>query len=949
MKRTTASLLCCPSCRCSYNLIDMDAGTGDADFATGALCCPSCWVAVPVCRGFPLFAEARPLPSGSLAAWLSGLDDLYFLSTSDYQAFLELKKSRGLVDLYAAFQPFNESTRAIYPFIPPLREVLKPGDVILDTWCRTGWSGELLAGLFPEQQVISLWEGNSNVLGYRGFDYWLGSGRRAPNLDIVFSHPGQALPFQTDTVALVHGLDSLHRYHHLSFIPEILRVCRSDGVLLFPHIHLSNAEPDPFFERGCQQYHGREWKAWLDRLLQDSSRSSWLLPEVPLFDLAESLPLKDDSGTDHYNGLLMIGPRELEGSMLQPGNDWAFLSQARFIRNPLLEINLNTGEVRLSPATLSGRSQELLQRHPCYQQRLEHCGTALSADESLFIWYAAQNLSLSKIAASMELPLGEARALAQQLCGKELLHPAVISPTMSALQHYYGFGSLPDWRPQSFAELWQHARQHYGSRQLLRWLADDSCLTFDEADFIIQGIRRRFHAAGIRSGDRVAILSQHHPEALLVVWAAWLGGMTIVPLDPELPGSSVDQLVSLSEAKLLFTDRSELGDSPALPVVVLDDAAAACEASEEFSVWVGDALDGSPLPSESSPDMTGAIIFTSGSTGEPKGVMLSQRALCNSGFEMAGHYGWTPSDTLLSLGPLSMMSGLRNTCLAALFVGSTVLVPDPRTNRHPLMAWAQGATVGVSVITTVPSWLQVLVSRGDLPPSEQLRQILVTGAALHPSLQEQAEKILGCPIANYYGLTETGGICCGTQLGEAEAMGTLGIPTRNALVQVVDNCGKVVGRETTGTIRVRSNQLMSGYLNDEAASQAILRDGWLWTGDQGRWDASGYLMLLGREDEAIKLRDGSRFYPQHLEELLSSLKDVSDVAVGLHGNPGKLTALIVAARPLEAVRQEFMARHGLSLPARQIPEAWCQPISLPRNSNGKLRRGALSALINDLI
>tara|TARA_R110002124_G_scaffold265905_1_gene432805 strand:+ start:5505 stop:8285 length:2781 start_codon:yes stop_codon:yes gene_type:complete len=925
----------------------MDAG--DTDFGTGALCCPSCWVAVPVCRGFPLFAEARPLPSESLASWLSGLEDLYFTSTPAYREFLELKKTRGLIDLYAAFQPFNESTRAIYPFIPLLKKVLKPGDVILDTWCRTGWSGELLAGLFPEQQVISLWEGNSNVLGYRGFDYWLGSDRRAPNLDIVFSHPGQALPFQTDSVSLVHGLDSLHRYNHLSFIPEILRVCRRDGVLLFPHIHLSNAEPDPFFERGCQQYHGREWQAWLDQLLRDSPRSSWLLPEIPLFELTEPLPLKDDRETAHYNGLLMIGPRELEGSMLQPGNEWAFISQTRFIENPLLEINLHTCEVQLSSATLRGRSQELLQRHPCYQQKLQHCGAALGADESLFIWYAGQNLSLSQIAVSMGLPLEEASVLARQLCGRELLHPAVISPAMSALQHYYGFGSVAEWRPQSFVELWEHARQHYGRRQLLRWLADDSCLTFDEADFIIQGIRRRLHTAGIRPGDRVAILSQHHPEALLVVWAAWLGGMTVVPLDPELPGDSVEQLLGLSAAKLLFTDRSERRASPAVPVVVLDDAAVACDATEAFSVWVGEALDGPPLSAESNPDMTGAIIFTSGSTGEPKGVMFSQRALCYSGCEMAGHYGWTSSDTLLSLGPLSMMSGFRNASLAALFAGSTVLVPDPRTNRHPLMAWAQGAAAGASVITAVPSWLQVLVSRGDVPPSGSLRQILVTGAVLPPPLQEQAEQMLGCPIANYYGLTETGGICAGTQPGEAEAMGTLGVPTGNALVQVVDNQENIFGREKAGVVRVRSNQLMSGYLNNEAASLAVLRDGWLWTGDQGSWDESGRLMLLGREDDAIKLRDGSRFYPQHLEGLLLSLEDVIDAAVSLHGNPGKLIALIVAARPLEAVRQEFMARHSLSLPARQTPEAWCQPASLPRNSNGKLRRAALAALINDLI
>src|SRR5690606_37784862 len=100
---------------------------------------------------------------------------------------IDEKQRRGNFVLYAAFQPFNESTRALYPLLPLLRETLRPGDIILDTWCRTGYSAAWLAGLFTEQQVIALWEGYSNVLGYRGFRYWLHEGKRPANLHILFT------------------------------------------------------------------------------------------------------------------------------------------------------------------------------------------------------------------------------------------------------------------------------------------------------------------------------------------------------------------------------------------------------------------------------------------------------------------------------------------------------------------------------------------------------------------------------------------------------------------------------------------------------------------------------------------------------------------------------------------------------------------------------------------
>ena len=426
---------------------------------SGLLYCETSKVAIPIVHGYPLFGEAKPWSHPSSAQeWISDLERTKFSKESNYIKFLEEKSRRGSSDAYAAFQPFNESTRALYPFIPILKEALKPGDIILDTWCRTGWSGELLAGLFPEQRVISLWEGDSNVLGYRGFDYWLDSTKRHPNLDIMFTHPDKPLPFATDSIRMIHGLDSLHRYEKEVFLTECLRVCENDGLLIFPHIHLTNSEPEPFFERGCQQYHGSEWKERVDAAVLESERTCWILPEVELYDSNFSLKLKDDSETHHYNALLLIASNGIDGSDLGLSKYLPLTSDFRLIENPLFNIDLNQGQVSINNDRLGGFAPEMLTRHPCYDQHISNIKQSkLSNDEIRLLWQAQNGLTLGTIAKNMELSLDMIFQLAESLSKREIVHAAPISKAMWDLQNFYSFVRLPLKEINNFFEEYQIA------------------------------------------------------------------------------------------------------------------------------------------------------------------------------------------------------------------------------------------------------------------------------------------------------------------------------------------------------------------------------------------------------------------------------------------------------------------------------------------------------------
>ncbi len=941
MNKKLFSILQCPSCRCEYNLISYIQNEDCIESAV--LVCPSCQLVVPVCHGMPLFGESRPHPAGSLQDWLDQLNKQLFGAEQEYIKFLKMKSVRKVTDLYAAFQPFNESTRSIYPFLSLLQKTLKPGDVILDTWCRTGWSAELLAGLFPEQRIVSIWEGDSNVLGYRGFNFWLGIGKRPPNLDIVFTHPDFPLPFATNSVAMVHGLDSLHRYQHSSYIPETMRVCKDDGVLIYPHIHLSNSEPEPFFERGCKQYHGKDWKHWLDRLVSNTERCAVVMSEVNLFGMTEAQLLKDDSLTHNYNALILIAPTSFESELLEPLTHIPLDRHVRFIKNPLLDVSINHGKVTKSQDAFSGLGDELLLRHPCYADRLTSIADGLlSAKEARFIWYADKILTLQEIASEMQIELSEAMDIARRLCDREIYHAVIISESMAALQQFYGQSKLPSKNPKTFSEIWKHASESYKHQALIIWLEDDSEISFEDAEFVVNSIRCRFNELAINAGDKIAICGAHHPELLFVCWAAWLSGLSIVAIDKEMPFETINTLMKKSMPKLIFTDQAVLNAMADIPVIMLDDEKSSCSEHCYFADWLdaGQNIDLDELIIE--PESTAAILFTSGSTGEPKGVMLSQKALAISGQNMAQTHNWE-KEVLFSLGPLSMMSGLRNPAVAALYSGSSILLPGRSTAHNPWMAWEQAQKYQATVITAVPTWLQLILSNSGIVVSGKLKQILLTGAPLNPTMRLRAMELLSCGVGNYYGLTETGGLCA-AQLSEDILEGeTIGMPA-GAILQIVDSFDSPVQHGDSGLLQCFSEQLMTGYLDNASATDKVMQDHWFLTGDIACWDSFGRIKLLGRNDDFLKLRNGALFSPNEIESCISQIDGVQDVAVTVDPATQRILAYIVSEKSLDTIQTEFEARYSTSLISYKFPELWLKVAILPKNTNGKLKRKELFEL-----
>lgn len=520
MKRSTLECLACPSCRGAYRLHSDESRDGET--VLGHLGCPTCGMFIPVIHGFPLFTEARFHAGQVSREALTDLERALFATPTVYEAYRRQKDERNLWEAYAAFQPFNESSRAAAPLLPTLAAHLRPGDVILDVWGRTGWSGEWLAGLFPDHRVISLWEGDSSVLGYRGFHYWLGQGRRAPNLDILFVPPNRPLPFRDGAFGVIYALDCLHRYDVYPFAGECLRAARPDAALLFAHLHLSNSEPDPFFQRGCRQIHGADYRAWLDGLLDGDGREGWVFSEADLFAMQPGDRLTDAPDTPHYNGAVLIADPARTLVEMPPPPPLA--PDSRLLVNPLLRLRPARGDLVVDRALHAGEVARLLERHPVYDQRLPTGPLALTETDWVVLGLAITGRPLSRIAEALGIPPETLAPRVDRLTRAEVLRPVALSAAAHDLQRFHANQSSPTRGDRLLAQRLEALATDVAPA--LR-LPDGAELTGQDLAGAITAARAVLGQAGLAPGDTLDLQPTDGALAFILLLAALASGLEV--------------------------------------------------------------------------------------------------------------------------------------------------------------------------------------------------------------------------------------------------------------------------------------------------------------------------------------------------------------------------------------------------------------------------------------
>ncbi|MBL8339795.1 MAG: acyl-CoA ligase (AMP-forming), exosortase A system-associated [Rhodoferax sp.] len=495
---------------------------------------------------------------------------------------------------------------------------------------------------------------------------------------------------------------------------------------------------------------------------------------------------------------------------------------------------------------------------------------------------------------------------------------------------------------------------------------------------LVAGFSHGLIGLGLARTDRVAIYLDKRIETVVASFGTTAAGAVFVPVNPILKPEQVAFILQDCNVRVLVTSperlvllREVLSSCPDLRHVVVTEGTAQASDGPALPVPVvswADLLSAPARPGHRVIDVDlAAILYTSGSTGKPKGVVLSHRNMVAGATSVASYLENTAQDTLLAALPLSFDAGFSQ-LTTAFHVGARVVLLNYLMPRDVLKALEREKVTG---LTAVPP-LYIQLTQMDWPASidTHLRYFANTGGRMpRETLTLLRKRVPSAKPFLMYGLTEA---FRSTYLPPEEVdrrPDSIGKAIPNAEILVLRDDGTPCGPDEPGELVHRGALVGQGYWNDPVKtaerykllpadapgrSPALqLPEYAVFSGDNVRKDAEGFLYFIGRRDEMMKT-SGYRVSPTEVEEIVYATQLVGECAAFGVEHPVLGQAIHVIATPaasadgppadLSALAPALLAQCRVHMPAYMVPAGIeFVPGPLPRNPNGKIDRKLLAS------
>jgi acyl-CoA synthetase (AMP-forming)/AMP-acid ligase II len=344
-------------------------------------------------------------------------------------------------------------------------------------------------------------------------------------------------------------------------------------------------------------------------------------------------------------------------------------------------------------------------------------------------------------------------------------------------------------------------------------------------------------------------------------------------------------------------------------------------------------------------DDTALVLHTSGTTSRPKIVPLSQHNICSSAANIAKSIGLTADDRCLNIMPLFHIHGLIAAVLSSLHAGASICC-TPGFNALQFFDLLQ--KIEPTWYTAVPTMHQAILGRAgrnrDIADAAHLRLIRSSSASLPPAVMEKLEATFGSPVIEAYGMTEAAHQMASNPMPPTERKpGSVGVAA-GPEIAIMNDAGALLTDGEIGEIVIRGANVTAGYRNNEEANSTAFTDGWFRTGDQGRFDADGYLSLTGRLKEIIN-RGGEKISPREVDEVLLDHPAVAQVVTFSvpHEKLGEdVAAAVVLEEGASAGEQEIRQFAAKRLADFKVPRKVIFLDEIPKGATGKLQRIGLA-------
>ncbi|MCZ2259138.1 class I adenylate-forming enzyme family protein [Sporosarcina sp. G11-34] len=467
--------------------------------------------------------------------------------------------------------------------------------------------------------------------------------------------------------------------------------------------------------------------------------------------------------------------------------------------------------------------------------------------------------------------------------------------------------------------------------------------TYGEFFEKVKRVAAYFQARGYKKEDIIALYSLNSDIFLVCYYGIQLGGFSVMPINTKLAPPEVEYIFNHSEAKSLiydvrleniitdtkhdFQEKLAIGGEDAIGAIIED-------ASLKFRRA---RLGGND---------TSVVMYTSGTTGKPKGVMLTHRNILAAGEIWSKAMDITVNDRMLVSTPLFHCAAAHVFVVPVTYRGGTIIIEETFSTDKTLKLLKDARP---TMFFGVPAMYTIIL---NLPHIKEIElptlRLFGYGAAPMPYeiLKKLKETFPSVKVQNLYGQTEN--VPAASTLKDhlaLEKIGSVGEPLPQTEIRVVDVFGRSVPVGQVGEIVVKGPQVMKGYLKNKEETNRTIKEGWLYSGDLGKFDEDGLLYVVDRKNDMI-IRGGENVYPVEVEEVLYQIPELLEAAVvgvphEVYGEVPKAFAVLKEGQSI--TEEQIIAYCGTQLAKFKVPLEVELMDELPRNASGKVLKHTLSS------
>ena len=456
---------------------------------------------------------------------------------------------------------------------------------------------------------------------------------------------------------------------------------------------------------------------------------------------------------------------------------------------------------------------------------------------------------------------------------------------------------------------------------------------------------------GIKKGDRVAILMFNCLEWLPIYFGILKTGAIAVPFNFRFDTDEIMYCANLAEIHVLIFGPEFIGRiescadklSKGRLLIYVGDGCPSF--AESYHALVADCSSNAPLIRLEEED-DAAIYFSSGTTGFPKAILHNHQSLSQAAAMEQKHHLTGREDNFLCIPPL-YHTGAKFHWMGSLCAGSKAVLLKGTTPEIILDAISKEKCTIVWLLVPLAQDILDALDRGDIKLEDyeldQWRMMHIGAQPVPPSMIKHWKEYFPHHLYDTnYGLSEsTGPGCVHLGVENIHKVGAIGVPGYGWKAKIVDENGVEVPQGEVGELIVKGPGVMTCYYNDPEATAAVLKEGWLYTGDMARLDEDGFIFLVDRKKDVI-VSGGENIYPVQIEDFLRQYDKIKDVAViGLPDKRlGEITGAIISIKDgMECTREEI-DEFCTGLPRYKRPKEVIFA-EVPRNATGKIEKPAL--------